>query len=69
MISYNPLLNYLTDNKIPLGYLKEELNISTTVVAKFKKGEYVHMEIIDRICQHFNIPIERVIRVIPKSEY
>lgn len=63
MISYNPLLNYLTDNRIPIGYLNKELKINPTVTAKLKKGEYIHLEIIERICCHFNIPVEKVVEI------
>ncbi len=68
MISYNPLLNYLTDNKIPIGYLNKTLNINSAVTAKFKKGEYVHLEILERICLHFNIPIEQVIEIKNRND-
>lgn len=64
MISYKPLLNYMLDNKIPMGYLNKELKINPTVTAKFRKGEYVRLEILERICLHFKIPIEQVIEII-----
>lgn len=64
MISYKPLLNYMLDNNIPIGYLNRELSINPTVTAKFRKGEYVHLEIIERICNHFKIPIEQVIEIV-----
>lgn len=63
MYSYIPLIVYMAENKIPMGYLNKELKINPTVTAKFKKGEAVNLEIIHRICCHFNIAIEQVIEI------
>ncbi|MCY9574179.1 helix-turn-helix transcriptional regulator, partial [Paenibacillus larvae] len=34
-------------------------------MAKMGKGEYVSLEVIDKICTYFGVPVEDVIEHIP----
>ncbi|AQR77649.1 hypothetical protein B7C51_05955 [Paenibacillus larvae subsp. pulvifaciens] len=37
-------------------------------MAKMGKGEYVSLEVIDKICTYFGVPVEDVIEHIPGPE-
>lgn len=54
MISYAPLRELLIRRKLKWKDLREELGINSTVIAKINKNEYISMEVLERICLHFN---------------
>ncbi|MEV2717296.1 helix-turn-helix transcriptional regulator [Paenibacillus larvae] len=39
-----------------------------STIAKMGKGEYVSLEVIDKICTYFGVPVEDVIEHIPGPE-
>lgn len=63
MVSYNRLRHLLVDKGLKTSYLQEVLGISRPTISKINKDEYVHMEIIDRICTHFSVPIEAILEI------
>ena len=56
-ISYNGLWKLLIDNNMQKKDLASELNISSATIAKMGKGEVVSMEVLERICIHFDCNI------------
>ena len=56
-ISYNGLWKLLIDKNMQKKDLVKELNISSATVAKMGKGETVSMEVLERICDHFDCNI------------
>lgn len=56
-ISYNGLWKILIDKKLQKKDLTEELNISSTTVAKMGKGEQVSMNVLERICTYMDCNI------------
>ena len=60
-ISYNGLWKLLIDKNMQKKDLVKELNISSATIAKMGKGETVSMEVLERICDHFNCNIGDVI--------
>lgn len=56
--SYKPLWKLLIDKDMTKKALMEATGISKSTVDKMNKGEYVSMEVIDRICAglHCGIP-------------
>ena len=48
--SYKPLWKLLIDRDISKKHLMEITGISKSTIMKMNKGEYVSMEVIDRIC-------------------
>ena len=63
MINYKPLLEFLIRNDKQLTDLNKELKIHPSVIAKLKKREYISLEIIERICLRYKIPIEQVVEI------
>ena len=65
MISYKPLLTTLVDKEMTKTKLRESVGFSKSTLTKISKNEYVSMEIIDKICQYLDCPIEDVVKIIP----
>ncbi|MBE6021694.1 MAG: helix-turn-helix transcriptional regulator [Cellulosilyticum sp.] len=54
MVDYTGLRILLAKNGLKFKFLKDELHIHPTVIAKINKNEYVSLEILERICLHFD---------------
>lgn len=68
MISFEPLRSFLAENGVHMNYLHHNGIISTTTaVAINNDTDTVTLRTINKICEHFNIPIERVVAVIDES--
>lgn len=56
-VSYNGLWKILIDKNLQKKDLTEELNISSTTIAKMGKGEQVSMDVLERICTYLDCNI------------
>ena len=56
-VSYNGLWKKLIDKNLQKKDLTEDLNISSTTIAKMGKGEMVSMNVLERICKYLNCDI------------
>lgn len=65
IISYKPLEITLIKHGKNKQYLRNVLNISPSTIARLSKGEVISLEIIKRICDHFDCDIKDVIEFIP----
>jgi len=52
--SYKPLFRLLLEHDLKKTDLKENPGLSPSTIAKFDKGEYVSLEIIDKLCARFD---------------
>lgn len=59
--SYKPLWKLLIDNDMTKKQLMIETNISKSTMDKMGRGEYVSMEILDRLCNYFSCEIDSII--------
>jgi DNA-binding Xre family transcriptional regulator len=50
--SYNPLWKLLIDKGISYEELRSALGFSFSTMTKMKKGEYVSLEVLHRLCAH-----------------
>ncbi|MFT4142828.1 MAG: helix-turn-helix transcriptional regulator [Mobilitalea sp.] len=57
IVSYNGLWKTLIDKKLQKKDLAEDLNISSTTIAKMGKGEQVSMNVLERICTYLDCNI------------
>lgn len=66
MISYEPLWITL----VKKGMKKKELYsvTSSATVARMGKGEYIALEVLDKICAHLDCQISDVIEFRPDKE-
>ena len=53
----------LIDEKMKRTDLLKAANISTSVLAKMGKNEYVSLESIDKICKLLNCKIEDIVEI------
>lgn len=63
--SYKPLWKMLIDREISKKQLKEITGVSQSTVDKMNKGEYVAMEVLNRICNHFKCQLSDIVEHIP----
>lgn len=59
--SYKPLWKLLIDKDMSKKDLMEATGISKSTMDKMGRSEIVSLEIIDRICNHFNCNIDSII--------
>lgn len=67
MISYNPLFRLLLEKNMSKTQLREAIGFSTATLAKLSKGEYVSLEILDKICTYMQCNIADVIEYVKES--
>ena len=63
-ISYKPLWHQLISAGMNKTEFRLQVGITTTTLARLGKDEYVSMEVIDKICQHFGCRIEDVMQIV-----
>ncbi|AQT84138.1 putative transcriptional regulator [Paenibacillus larvae subsp. larvae] len=68
MFTYKPLWKLLLERDMNKQDLRKALGFGPSTIAKMGKGEYVSLEVIDKICTYFGVPVEDVIEHIPGPE-
>lgn len=66
--SYKPLWKMLIDKDLSKKDLMNATGISKSTIIKMNHGEYVSMEIIDRICAFLECNVEDVVEHTEASE-
>ena len=66
--SFSPLWKLLIDKKMTREDLRIALSFSPSTMAKMSKGEYVSMEVIHRICEHFKVQPNELFEYAPNEE-
>ncbi len=59
--TYKPLWKLLIDKEMSKKELMEKTGISKSTMDKMSRGETISLEVIDRICNHFDCKVEDVI--------
>lgn len=62
--SYKPLWKLLIDKDMTKKCLMQQSGISKSTVDKMGRGEYVSMEVIDRICKTLKCSLNEVVEYI-----
>lgn len=62
--SYAPLWKILIDRDMTKEELRVAIKTSPATIAKMGKGEYVSLDVIDRICNHFDCEVNDVVKHI-----
>lgn len=63
LLNYRPLFISLAEKGIQITDLKESVGVSSSTLAKFRKNEYVSLRVIETICLHYDLPIEKVVQI------
>jgi len=66
--SYKPLDITLIKNGKNKTFLREDLRISSSTIAKMAKNETVAMSVLLKICDHFDVPIQDVVGFVRIDE-
>ncbi|SFE43060.1 DNA-binding transcriptional regulator, XRE family [Paenibacillus algorifonticola] len=67
-ISYKPLFRLLTERELTKSQFREAIGMGTTQLAKMGKGEYIALELIDKICAHFDVQPGDVIEYVKEPK-
>jgi len=64
--TYKPLFKTLIDKDMSKEQLRQMIATSSRTITKINKGDYIALEVLDRICTALNVPIEAVIEHMPE---
>lgn len=59
--TYKPLWKLLIDKEMTKKELMQATGVSKSTIDKMGRGEIVSLEVIDRICNHFDCRVEDVV--------
>lgn len=63
MISYKPLKIILAEKEISRKELAKACGISTMTMARIDKGEQIGLNILDKVCQYLQVPLDKVVEI------
>jgi len=63
-VSYKPLWHTLIERDMNREDLKKAANITSNVVARMGKDEYVNLESLEKICLALKCSIEDVVEIV-----
>ena len=63
MISFDPLWVTLKTKGLNKGELQKLTGFSSSTIAKLSKNEVVKLDIVERICEKLDVPIEDVVEI------
>jgi putative transcriptional regulator len=66
--SFNPLWKILIDKGMTKEKLRIALKFSPSTIAKMSKGENVSMDVLDKICEYFNVPLSDIVEYVPEKK-
>lgn len=67
-ISYIPFELLIRERKIKRTQLEKDGIIVRNTIAKLGRDEYVSLEVIDRLCTYFQVPIEAIVKWVPDNK-
>ena len=67
-ISYKPLWKLLIDKDMSKTQLREIARISPPTLAKMGKGEYVALEVLEKICIALECQLSDIVEVVSEEE-
>ncbi len=62
-ISYKPFFRLLLERDMKRSELVEEKFLSSSTITKLGKNEYVALDVIEKLCVRFNVPIQEIVEV------
>lgn len=66
-VSYKSLFKLLIDKDLKANQLVKDGVLSRSTMLKINKGEYVSLEVLEKICTYLNCNISDVIEFIPNK--
>lgn len=65
--SYKPLFKLLIDKEIKPNQLVKDGILSRSTMLKINKGDYVSMEILEKICKYLNCTLNDIVEFLDKK--
>ena len=65
--TYKPLFKTLIDKEMTKEQLRQTIATSSRTITKINKGDYIALEVLDRICTALDVPIEAVIEHVKET--
>ncbi|MGG4034186.1 helix-turn-helix transcriptional regulator [Paenibacillus cisolokensis] len=66
--SYKPMFRLMLERDMKKTDLRVALGLGPSTIAKFDKGEYVSMEVLDRLCSYFGVQPNDIIEHKPDGD-
>ncbi len=66
--SFSPLWKLLIDKKMTREDLRISLGFSASTMAKMSKGQFVSMEVVHKICEHFKIQPNEIFEYVSEDK-
>lgn len=67
MINYKPFLKLLIDRGLKKSDVLKAGIISKGTLNKMNGNDYISLEVIDRLCNYFNVGITDIVEYIPDN--
>lgn len=67
-VNYKPLWHTLIEKDMNREDLKKSANITSNIVARMGKNEYINLESIEKICLALNCRIENVVEIVQENK-
>lgn len=67
MIDFSPLHQTLKDKGVGISEMRDKI-LSSRTLAKINKNEDVNLSTIEKICLFLEVPVEKVVRIVPDTE-
>ena len=67
-VQYNKLFKMLIDRKMTNNQLAKQAGISLNIITRLKRGEYISMQTIEKICIALDCNVDDILEFIPESQ-
>jgi len=62
--SYKPLWHLLVQREMTKTEYRQAIGISTATLAKMGRNEYIAMDVLDKTCAFFKVPLSDVVEYV-----
>ena len=67
-VQYSKLFKMLIDRKMTNNQLANQAGISLNIITRLKRGEYISMQTIEKICIALDCNVDDILEFIPESQ-
>lgn len=67
-VQYSKLFKMLIDRKMTNNQLAKQAGISLNIITRLKRGEYISMQTIEKICIALDCNVDEILEFIPEPQ-
>ena len=67
-VQYNKLFKMMIDRKMTNNQLAKQAGISLNIITRLKRGEYISMQTIEKICIALDCNVDEILEFIPEPQ-